>query len=89
MATQIADDTKAKNFSAKKTGIITVYVPVNLINKVKNIVYWTPGLTITSFAETAIQKAVDGRKKNEGQLFLNVGKALVKTNWKFFCAARA
>ncbi len=42
-----------------KKGIITVYIPVGLIEKLKNTVYWTPGLTIASFAEEAIKQETD------------------------------
>ena len=55
-----------------KKGIITVYIPANLIDKVKNTVYWTPGLTIASFAEKAIADAVMRWKGNVGMLFRSV-----------------
>ena len=53
----------------KKSGIITVYVPVKLIDKVKNVVYWTPGLTIASFAERAIADGVCSMEKERGEAF--------------------
>lgn len=54
-----------------KSGIITVYIPDNLIEKVKNTVYWTPGLTITSFGEKAIENAVDTLESGRGEPFSN------------------
>ena len=52
-----------------KSGIVTVYLPVNLIDKVKNIVYWTPGLTIASFAGEAIKKDVDVMEEERREAF--------------------
>jgi len=53
----------------KKSGIITVYIPVRLIDKVKNVVYWTPGLTIASFAGEAIKKTVDAMEEEREGVF--------------------
>ena len=44
----------------------TIYIPVKLIERVKNAVYWTPGLTVASLAEQALTREVEklesGRK---------------------------
>ena len=53
----------------KNSSIITVYIPLKLINKVKNIVYWTPGLTIAGFAEKAINDAVYEMEQERGKAF--------------------
>lgn len=53
----------------KKSGIITVYIPVSLIEQVKNVVFWTPGLTIASLAEKAITNGVDTLEKERGEAF--------------------
>jgi len=45
---------------------LTVHVPVDLIDRVKNAVYWTPGLTLGGFAETAFQKELDRLEKKHG-----------------------
>lgn len=37
----------------------TIYIPVKLIERVKNAVYWTPGLTVASLAEQALMRAVE------------------------------
>lgn len=52
-----------------EAGIITVYIPVGLIDKVKNIVYWTPGLTIAGFAEEALAHEVDKCERERGEKF--------------------
>ncbi|MDP7420512.1 MAG: hypothetical protein QGH40_01475, partial [bacterium] len=36
----------------------TIYVPVSLIERVKNAVYWTPGLTVAALAEGSLSRAV-------------------------------
>ena len=58
-----------KTKKKKKAGIITVYIPVSLIEKLKNTVYWTPGLTIASFAEEAIKTEVEKRELERGERF--------------------
>jgi hypothetical protein len=44
--------------SSKKQRI-TVQISVDVIERLKNAVYWTPGLTLASLAEDAFSKAVD------------------------------
>jgi hypothetical protein len=48
---------------------LTVHVPVELIDRVKNIVYWTPGLTLARLAEEALTKEVEEREKERGERF--------------------
>ena len=38
---------------------ITVQISEDVIERLKNAVYWTPGLTLASLAEGAFSKAVD------------------------------
>jgi predicted DNA binding CopG/RHH family protein len=38
---------------------ITVQISEDVIERLKNAVYWTPGLTLASLAESAFSKAVD------------------------------
>jgi|GEM_PF-779883 len=52
-----------------KTGLkqrITLHLSVELIDRVKNAVYWEPGLTIAGFAEKALEKAIDKMEKEKG-----------------------
>jgi hypothetical protein len=48
---------------------LTVHVPVDVIDRVKNIVYWTPGLTLARLAEEALTKEVEKREQERGELF--------------------
>lgn len=48
---------------------LTVHLSVTLIDRVKNTVYWTPGLTLASLAETALQQLVDQLEKQRGEPF--------------------
>lgn len=48
---------------------LTVHLPLALIERVKNCVFWTPGLTLAALAETALSKAVDQREKERGEPF--------------------
>jgi len=46
---------------------LTILLPSSLVERVKDAVYWTPGLTLSELAEeaftAAIQKREKGRKK--------------------------
>ena len=42
---------------------ITVQISFDVIERLKNAVYWTPGLTIASLAEEAFSNAVDMLEK--------------------------
>jgi len=48
---------------------LTVHLSVALIDRVKNTVYWTPGLTLASLAETALQQLVEQLEKQRGEPF--------------------
>ncbi len=48
---------------------LTIHLPLELIERVKNTVYWTPGLTLASLGENALAKAVDQREKKQGKPF--------------------
>jgi len=48
---------------------LTVHVPVELAEKAKNAVFWTPGLTLARMAEDALQKAIEGLEKAHGGPF--------------------
>ncbi len=53
---QIATNQKKQRSSPKQR--ITVQISLDVIERIKNAVYWTPGLTLTSLAEDAFSKAV-------------------------------
>ena len=48
---------------------LTVHIPVDLIDRVKNTVYWTPGLTLARLAEEALAKRVEEMEKARGDTF--------------------
>jgi hypothetical protein len=61
---------------------LTVHLPVELIERAKNAVYWTPGLTLASLAEEALRQAVAELEAARGAPFpprerqLSVGRPL-------------
>ncbi len=57
-----------KQKSSKKQRI-TVQISVEVIERLKNAVYWTPGLTLASLAEEAFSKVVDELEKSKGAQF--------------------
>jgi hypothetical protein len=46
---------------------LTVHVPVDLVDRVKNAVFWTPGLTLAGLAEDALAAAVVKLEKAENK----------------------
>lgn len=48
---------------------ITVQISVDVIDRLKNAVYWTPGLTLASLAEEAFSKTVDKLEKERKKPF--------------------
>jgi hypothetical protein len=48
---------------------LTVHLPVDLIDQVKNAVYWTPGLTLAAFAEQAMRRELLERQEARGEPF--------------------
>ena len=57
-----------KEPSTKKQRL-TVHLPVDLINRAKNVVYWTPGLTLAGLAETAFARIIDEIESERGEPF--------------------
>lgn len=48
---------------------LTVNLPVELIDRIKNAVYWTPGLTLTQLAEESFLKQLAKLEKERGEPF--------------------
>lgn len=48
---------------------LTVHLPPDTIDRAKNAVYWSPGLTLAGLAETAFLKALEKLEKENGGPF--------------------
>jgi len=48
---------------------ITVHMSIELIDRVKNAVYWEPGLTLTEFAERAFDRELKKWEKEWGEQY--------------------
>lgn len=59
IATINEDQPVSKKKSKSKKQRITVQISEDVIERIKNAVYWTPGLTLASLSEKAFAKAVD------------------------------
>lgn len=73
-----ADKQKQQKQNVKKTKApaesgpkqrVTIHLSTDLINRVKDAVYWEPGLTLTSFAEQALGKALDKMERKRGKKY--------------------
>lgn len=56
-----------ENKSSKQR--ITVQISQDVIERLKNAVYWTPGLTLAALAEEAFSKAVDSLENERAATF--------------------
>jgi len=48
---------------------LTVHLPIGLIERTKNCVYWTPGLTLAGLAETALTQIIGEIEDERGEPF--------------------
>jgi len=48
---------------------LTVHLPAAVVDRAKNAVYWSPGLTLAGLAETAFLKTLERLEKEHGGPF--------------------
>ena len=48
---------------------VTFYLSKDMVEKAKNATFWTPGLTLSSLAEQALENAIDGMEVDRGEPF--------------------
>lgn len=48
---------------------MTFHLPVEVMERAKNAVYWTPGLTLADLAAQALTDAVDRLERKKGESF--------------------
>lgn len=48
---------------------LTIHLPVDLIDRLKNAVYWTPGLTLAKLGEEALTEKVNELENGQGNPF--------------------
>jgi hypothetical protein len=48
---------------------LTIHVPTDLVERLRDAVYWTPGLTMAGLAEDALAKALEAMEKRNGGPF--------------------
>lgn len=48
---------------------LTVHLPTPLIERVKNAVYWTPGLTLASLGQRALEAEIERMEQERGESF--------------------
>ncbi|OGH59744.1 MAG: hypothetical protein A3G34_07990 [Candidatus Lindowbacteria bacterium RIFCSPLOWO2_12_FULL_62_27] len=67
----------AKTEKPKKERL-TIHVSTDIIDRVKNAVFWTPGLTLSELTECALTEAVDSlEKKRRGKFQKRTGELKV------------
>lgn len=48
---------------------LTIHLPQSLIERLKNAVFWTPGLTLAELGETALTRLVNELEEQRGEAF--------------------
>jgi hypothetical protein len=48
---------------------ITLHLPGSLVERLRNAVYWTPGLTLTALASEALRRLIDELERDRGDEF--------------------
>ena len=48
---------------------LTIHLPVELIDRIKNAVYWTPGLTLAELGERAFTEILRKMERERGEPF--------------------
>ena len=48
---------------------LTIHLPVDLIDRIKNAVYWTPGLTLAELGEKAFTEILRKMERERGEPF--------------------
>ena len=75
-----------KEWPGKKQ--VAVFLSVDVVERAKNIVYWTPGVTLAGLIGEGLEKAVEQREGANGGPYkqrphdLPVGRPLVRENRK-------
>lgn len=58
---------------------ITIHLPIDLINRIKNVVYWEPGMTLTAFAQEAFEQALQMQEEKRGEPYPERKERLLKS----------
>lgn len=64
--TEVRKPTKRRSVERKR---LTVSLPVELLERSRNTVYWTKGLTLARLLEQALTSSLDQRERLNGQPF--------------------
>jgi len=70
---QMTKTTKPKKERPKETqslkGRVTTQLPLDLAERVRNAVFWTPGLTVSDLMEEALESHLAKLEKKRGEAF--------------------
>lgn len=58
---------------------VTFQLPIELIERVRDVVYFTPGLTMASFLEVALLAHLERTEKKNGKPFPSRAGAAIRT----------
>ena len=55
--------------ATEKKEPVTIRIPHKLAERLRNTVYWTPGLTLAGITEKALEHTIDALEKENGKPF--------------------
>ena len=55
--------------NTEKSARLTLQLSAELIERLRNVVYWTPGLTLTAIVAEALRRCVEERETKHGGAF--------------------
>ncbi|PYQ49443.1 MAG: hypothetical protein DMF59_13600 [Acidobacteria bacterium] len=64
-----ADRRRKARSEQEKNARITLQLSAELVERLRNIVYWTPGITLTAIVTEALRRCVEERETEHGGAF--------------------
>ena len=76
---RVVKDDNAANVTKSPKKRVTFQLPSSLIEKARDVVYFTPGLTMASLMEDALVAQLKVREKSRGRAFPSRAGAALRT----------
>ena len=82
METEILDEKETKQETSQKLGKskrvrISAEISEDVAERIKNAVYWTPGMTMAGFIEKSLAKGIENLEEEKGEKFPKRERKLV------------
>jgi hypothetical protein len=68
-AQETKESKQHKEKSLPTKTVVTIHIPIDTVERIRDAVYWTPGLTLASLAEQALEEMVARMEEERGEPF--------------------